>query len=324
MTQKVMGKSYNHLYYSYFLQECGIELPWLIHNNIRHSLLCETHCLEKERKKKQQSGKRKRTLQQKLQVSKALKGIESKPGIPKIKIPSVKISSKIHKNISALLRNNYDQLYSSLIHSVSQFQNQGTINLKVKSKFTGRREIIKGKTYEVWDCGGGGDCFFKAVSHSLSQITINFPHVVLRHAVGYWFHNNSAEAHLIFAGGPEMMIPHEPHRQHVETPEGRKGPVAWKEFLKNKPWSFWGECLLRPGFWAGGPELLAINKVLADDMNRADTSIALWLPHILKWETCGFITDKVNKIFHFLGWECHDYFPKHIEFSAYFIKNNQN
>ena len=130
---------------------------------------------------------------------------------------------------------------------------------------------IRNKQFQVIDCGGGGNCFFHAISRGLQERNINRSFLELRQMLSDWFSDfdNARSFKIMFGASPAEIVPFLGHlAHHCPSKDG------WEALTENWSWQDWGGYLRQDGRWAGGLEITPINLCFQD--NGIDINVNLW------------------------------------------------
>jgi len=145
---------------------------------------------------------------------------------------------------------------------------------KGKCCFRNRRRLIvlDGQLFKKVSNTGGGDCFFKAIVQGLRAKGLSLvDHEKLRELVGCWIEVNDFNLKERLG-----IIPAE-FAQFLNGPcPSRKG---WKRYAKDWTWRDWGQYIKKPGQWAGGLEVQAVNAVLEKTLG-SNLRVQLFAPKV--------------------------------------------
>lgn len=144
------------------------------------------------------------------------------------------------------------------------------------------KEIVRNKEFEVIECGGGGNCFFHAISRGLQENNIILSYVELRQMLSDWLadFDNAREFEYIFGATPRDIVPFLGHLDH-HCPSA----IGWTALTENWTWQDWGIYLREDGRWAGGLEITPMN--LCFKLYGINSNVNLWKKdiHLLCEET---------------------------------------
>jgi len=146
--------------------------------------------------------------------------------------------------------------------------------IRAKSCFTNRRglTLLHGQLFKKVSNTGGGDCFFKAIAQGLRANGLSLvDHEQLRELVGSWIEINDLNLK------ERLEITPGEFAQFLNGPcPSRKG---WKRYAKGWTWRDWGQYIKKPGQWAGGLEVQAVNAILQKEL-RSNLRVQLFAPKV--------------------------------------------